>query len=140
MAVRDIRVCVKISWLFHTNTNTTSFPKPLITFLTCFSRGERQKYTRKKVRLDWISNSQPPGHEFDMLTTEPLGWAQVTMIPRKKAFENTVGKGENAIYQHFVLFPQYFCGSVIGKDTSEPQPSTGEIQERLNMCCCHDMT
>ena len=49
------------------------FPKPLTTFLTCFSRGERQKYARKKSRLNRGSNSQPPGHESDTLTTEPPG-------------------------------------------------------------------
>ena len=27
---------------------------------------------------------------------------------RKKPFENIVGKGENAGYQHFLLFPQCF--------------------------------
>ena len=48
------------------------FPKPLTTFLTCFCRGERQKYAGKKVRLNRGSNSQPPGHESDTLTTEPL--------------------------------------------------------------------
>ena len=45
------------------------FPKPPTTFLTCFCRGERRKYSGKKSRLNWGSNSQPPGHEFDMLTT-----------------------------------------------------------------------
>ena len=30
---------------------------------------------------------------------------------RKKAFENFVGNGENAGYQHFFLFPQYFLSS-----------------------------
>ena len=30
------------------------------------------------------------------------------MILRKKAFENIVGKGENADNQHFLLFPQCF--------------------------------
>ena len=30
------------------------------------------------------------------------------MTPRKKPFENIVEKGENAAYQHFLLFPQYF--------------------------------
>ena len=49
------------------------FPKPPTTFLTCFCRGERQKYTGKKVRLIRGSNSQPPGHESNMLTTEPSG-------------------------------------------------------------------
>ena len=47
------------------------FPKPPNTFLTCFCRGERRKYAGKKSRLNRGSNSQPPGHESDMLTTEP---------------------------------------------------------------------
>ena len=46
------------------------FPKPPNTFPTCFCRGERQKYAGKKSQLNWGSNSQPPGHESDMLTTE----------------------------------------------------------------------
>ena len=49
------------------------FPKPPTTFLTCFSRGERRKYAGKKSRLNQGSNSQPPGHESDTLTTEPPG-------------------------------------------------------------------
>ena len=68
---RSVTQCV--CWLSHTSTNTT-FSKPLTTFLICFSRGERQKYTGKKVCLNRVSNSQPPGHESDTLTTEPLGW------------------------------------------------------------------
>ena len=47
------------------------FPKPPTTFLTCFYRGERRKYTGKRVRLTRGSNSKPPGHESDMLTIEP---------------------------------------------------------------------
>ena len=53
------------------------FPKPPTTFLTCFCRGDRWKYTGKKSRLNRGSNSQPPGHESDMLTTEPPGWGKV---------------------------------------------------------------
>ena len=49
------------------------FPKPLTTFLTCFCRGERRKYARKKSRLNQESNSQPPGYESDTLITEPPG-------------------------------------------------------------------
>ena len=49
------------------------FPKPLTTFLTCFCRGERGKYAGKKSRLNRESNSQPPGHGSDTLTTEPPG-------------------------------------------------------------------
>ena len=51
------------------------FPKPPTTFLTCFCRGERRKYAGKKSRLNLGSNSQPPGHESDTLTTEPPGRA-----------------------------------------------------------------
>ena len=50
------------------------FPKPRTTLLTCFCRGERQKYTRKKSHLNWGSTSQPPGHESNTLTSEPPGW------------------------------------------------------------------
>ena len=52
------------------------FPKPPTTFLTCFCRGERRKYTGKKSRLNRGSNLQPPGHESDTLTTEPPGRGQ----------------------------------------------------------------
>ena len=50
------------------------FPKPPTTFLTCFCRGERLKYTGKKVCLNRGSSSQPEGHESDTLTTEPPRW------------------------------------------------------------------
>ena len=49
------------------------FPKPPTTFLTCFYRGERRKYAGKKSGLNRGSNSRPPGHESDTLTTEPPG-------------------------------------------------------------------
>ena len=49
------------------------FPKPPTTFLPCFCRGERQKYAGKKSRFNRGSNSQPPGHESHMHTTEPSG-------------------------------------------------------------------
>ena len=49
------------------------FPKPPTTFLTYFCRGERQKYVGKKSRVNRGSNSQPPGHESDTLTTELPG-------------------------------------------------------------------
>ena len=55
------------------------FPKPPTTFLTCFCRGERRKYAGKKSRLNQGSNSQPPDHESDTLTTEPPGRARIVM-------------------------------------------------------------
>ena len=58
------------------------FPKPQNTFPTCFYRGERRKYTRKKSLLNRGSNSQPPGHEFDTLTTEPPGWGPALLRRR----------------------------------------------------------
>ena len=53
-------------------TNKTFFPNPPTTFLSCF-RGERRKYAKKKVRLNRVSNSQPPGHESDAFTNWPSG-------------------------------------------------------------------
>ena len=62
-----------------------SFLTPVLTHLSFQSyqllslhascRGERRKYAGKKVRLNQVSNSQPPGHESDTLTTEPPGRA-----------------------------------------------------------------
>ena len=46
-------------------------PKPLTTLLTCFCRGERQKYAKKKSCLNWGLNSQPQGHESNTLAVEP---------------------------------------------------------------------
>ena len=46
------------------------FPKPSTTFLTCFCRGERRKFTGKESRLNQGLNSRPPGHVSD---TEPSG-------------------------------------------------------------------
>ena len=63
------------------------FPKPPTTFLTCFCRGKRRKYAGKKSRLNRGSNSQPPGHESDTLTTEPPG--QIVEI------------GSISLYKHF---------------------------------------
>ena len=54
------------------------FPKPPTTFLTCFCRGGRRKYAGKKSRLNRGSNSEPPGHESDTLTTEPPGQGFIT--------------------------------------------------------------
>ena len=76
------------------------FPKPPTTFLTCFCRGERRKYAGKKSRLNRGSNSEPPGHESNTLTTEPPGRGKFDEKGRKfsKKLENAVGKGEIARY------------------------------------------
>ena len=70
------------------------FPKPPTTFPTCFCRGERRKYAAKKVRLNQGSNSQPPGHESDALTTEPPGRS----IPHKNSFENIMRKSRKSTF------------------------------------------
>ena len=100
------------------------FPKPPTTFLTCFCRGERRKYDRKKSRLTRGSNSQPPGHESDTLTTEPPGRGTRTdglmeggtdgqrrtvsdHNSSPEQFKNC-GKGENAGSQYLLIFPDCF--------------------------------
>ena len=45
------------------------FPKPPL----FFSHTSAEMRGRNKVRLNRGSNSQPPGHESDTLTTEPPG-------------------------------------------------------------------
>ena len=67
------------------------FPKPPTTFLTCFCRGERRKYAGKKGRLNRGSNSQPPGHESDTLTTEPPWRGSGCQILRNPIFEMSHG-------------------------------------------------
>ena len=49
------------------------FQKPETTFLTCCCTVEMRKYAAKKSCLNGGSNSQPSGHESDMLITEPSG-------------------------------------------------------------------
>ena len=72
------------------------FPKPPTTFLTCFCRGERRTYAGKKSRLNRGSNSQPPGHQSDTLTTEPPGRGtsevQVTAAPISPCRSMTSGE------------------------------------------------
>ena len=46
--------------------------------------------------------------KFKAFADDKLNVAKM-MIPLFNRVENTVGKGENAGYQHFLLFPQSFC-------------------------------
>ena len=66
-------------------------PKLPATFLTCFCRGETQKYARKKFHLNQGSNSQPPGHESDKLITEPPGRGYIcrSIDTKKKNVQNS---------------------------------------------------
>ena len=67
------------------------FPKPLTTFLTCFCRGERRKYAGKKVCLNRVSDSQPPGRESDTLTAEPSGRGkEILEISSQQTCENSL--------------------------------------------------
>ena len=92
MAVADVHVFPGFLTLVLTQL---FFPKPPTTLLTCFSRGERQKCAVKKVRLSGVSNSQPPGHESDELTTEPSGMgnslsnSNILDQPKLKTFAKT---------------------------------------------------
>ena len=72
------------------------FPKPSTPFLTCFCRGEKPKYAGKKSRLNRGSNSQPPGHESDTLTTEPPGRAIVTKEPMTET-NREMSRGEMSL-------------------------------------------
>ena len=71
-------------------------------FLTCFSRGERRKYARKKSCLNRGSNSQPPGHESDTLTTEPPGrgllWNKFNYLRNKSTAGGCQSSAVAALY------------------------------------------
>ena len=61
------------SWLSHTSTDTTFLSKATNYFSHMLLQRWDTKYAGKKSRLNWASNSQPPGHESDMLNTKPPG-------------------------------------------------------------------
>ena len=75
------------------------FPKPSTTFLTCFCRGERcGKEARVTSTYTWF------GVKSYLFTTQ----SRLLTTSKQRAFENIVGNGENAGYQHFLVFPQCF--------------------------------
>ena len=75
-------------------------PKPRTTFLTCFCRGERRKYAGKKSRLNWGSNSQPPGHESDTLATEPRGQG---IVPYEQIRSQEINKWNTMVIFHLYI-------------------------------------
>ena len=79
---------------FLTPVLTNCLSKATTSFFTCFSRGERRKYTGKKVCHNQVSDSQPPGHESDTLNTEPHGWVQNFKGHDEEGFESIDRKGE----------------------------------------------
>ena len=95
-------------------------PKPPTTFLTCLCRGKRRKYAGKKVRLNRVSNSQPPDHESDTLITDPPGRGVKRLIVSlcsncnhpntvfnlPKTHGNIVTKRESALNEQFNQFKQ----------------------------------
>ena len=86
--------CTCVSWLSHTSTNTTFFPKPPTTFLTCFSRGEgRNKLERKFASTPYRTRN----HKVMSLTRSPLshpGWISKEFERNTKTSKtnNTWGK------------------------------------------------
>ena len=50
-----------------------SFQSPWLLFSHASAEVRGKKYAEKKVRLNLVLNSQPPGHESDTLNTQPLG-------------------------------------------------------------------
>ena len=68
------------------------FPKPPTTFLTCFCRGERQKYTGKK-----------PNKALTLSQTSPGFYLSAVQV-----FWKHCGKMRNCLLWAFLLFPQCF--------------------------------
>ena len=69
--------CTCVSWLSHTSTNTTFLSKATDDFSHMLLQRWEAKIRRKENLPQPGLNSQPPGHEFDTLTTEPPGWGHL---------------------------------------------------------------
>ena len=63
---------------FHTFTPELCFPKKWPLFSHA-SEVKGETHAGRKVRLNWVSNSQPPDHKSDTLTTEPSGWSKLEL-------------------------------------------------------------
>ena len=72
-----------VSWLSHTNTNKTFFPKPPTTFLTCFSRGQPWKYAWRKFTS---TKNQTHNHQVVGLTCSPLIFPHGVRVEKEKCF------------------------------------------------------
>ena len=63
------------------------FPKPPTTFSHASVEVRGEKFTGKKIRLNRGSNSKPPGHESDTLTTEQPGQGSCPRIEKMGKIE-----------------------------------------------------
>ena len=70
------------------------FPKPPTTFLACFCRSERRKYTRR----NWVSNSQPPGSPLSH-----LDWTHAQGKLLGSRFARREVCGVNFSFKHLLL-------------------------------------
>ena len=109
MAVGDTHDCV--SWLSYNSINTTLFLKLLTTFLTRFSRGERQKYTGKKGRL---TEYPTHNHQVMSLTHSPLSHQGGTVTRMKKTMEHEGHEGPVLLHWLIRKIPSYPNITILG--------------------------
>ena len=78
------------------------------------SSPKRVENTVGKGEIARTADTQKPGHVWKWVKHETINSSLFTTQSRLlttlnyRNFENTVGKGENAGNQHFLLFPQCF--------------------------------
>ena len=70
---------------------------------------------RKKHIKSLLNNKILDWSKFKAFADDKLNFARI-MISVSDRVENIVGKGENAGYQHFLLFPQRFLKGFFQKD------------------------
>ena len=75
-----------VSWLSHTSTNSTFFPKPPTTFLTALAEVRGENTPERKCASTGYRSHNHQGHESDTLTTEPPGWANFFLNQCKRKF------------------------------------------------------
>ena len=93
------RTCT--SWLSHTSTNTTFFPKPPTTFLTCFGRDGPSFRI-----INFLHFTLHKTAKIFTVISHPLN--PLLYTHQQQTFENIVGKEEIARNKQFSLFPTIF--------------------------------
>ena len=86
--------------------------QPIRKFIPCSLEVHYMGLTLISLFLTFMANSLPNDKILDWSKIKALADGKINVVEELKfvseTVENIVGKGENAGYQHFLLFPQHF--------------------------------
>ena len=123
MAVWHTSVC----WLSQTITNTTFFPGPHSTFLTCFIKGERRKYVGKIFSLKRVSNWQ--NHQIMSPTRSPLSRPDQWGLWQWKSLQQN-----SFLYKCWSLFQPLLCEKAASDLAKLLREENKKLQKSINSC------